>query len=345
MLSFCKMKILTVGRGEECDVIVSDPKISRVHVQIIIDNQGICSVVDLGSTNGTFVNGKRIVNETRLNDSDQVRIGDTVLPWKSYVESESYQKKKVRWKWNLVIISSFVGVLLLSLFFIYDGNRKKKENGKEQQLIEFKKSAERVKSFQDRKDAMDQSYVEVLESRDSISREYAEKMKVTAKEYENRAVKAEEAHEKERYSRAKAEKERKESDKLRMEAERSEQKIRKQLEREKKEKERVQKDLSEKESELQVTKEQLMLMMKDQFQLLLEQTTSRQIVSVLSSMKNEKLVQKQDSKALLTKIFDEAYGNSDFEMMKKILFTMQREVSRIEENRAVDTVAYIGSDI
>ena len=65
----------TIGR-EGCDITVSDPDASRRHAQVeIADDQ--LSIEDLGSTNGTFVNGERIDQRRRLSDGDEVRIGAT----------------------------------------------------------------------------------------------------------------------------------------------------------------------------------------------------------------------------------------------------------------------------
>lgn len=81
------MKVITIGRGGECSVVINDAKVSRMHAQLVQDDEGRISLVDLGSTNGTLVNGKRITGEIRLNPGDEVCIGDTVLPWQTYVTS------------------------------------------------------------------------------------------------------------------------------------------------------------------------------------------------------------------------------------------------------------------
>lgn len=78
------MQVVTVGRSEENNIVVSDLRASRVHLQVVKDDNGGYSVVDLGSTNGTYVNGVRISSETRLNDGDELKIGNTVLPWQNY---------------------------------------------------------------------------------------------------------------------------------------------------------------------------------------------------------------------------------------------------------------------
>ena len=64
-----------IGRSEESDVFLVDPSVSRTHAVVEVD--GVEPVVrDLGSTNGTFVNGERI--EARpLRDGDELMFGNT----------------------------------------------------------------------------------------------------------------------------------------------------------------------------------------------------------------------------------------------------------------------------
>src|SRR4051794_41865227 len=66
----------TIGR-EGCDVNLMDPEVSRRHATIR-DQGGSLAIEDLGSTNGTFVNGSRIATVTVLSDGDEVRLGNTV---------------------------------------------------------------------------------------------------------------------------------------------------------------------------------------------------------------------------------------------------------------------------
>jgi hypothetical protein len=71
------MRRLVIGRSRECDITVEDPNISRRHAEIRHEN-GAYWVVDLGSTNGVEVNGKRI-DKARLRNDDQIVIGRTSL--------------------------------------------------------------------------------------------------------------------------------------------------------------------------------------------------------------------------------------------------------------------------
>ena len=84
------MKVITIGRNEaHNDIVVHDNKVSRNHLQMIMDDSGNFSVMDLNSTNGTYVNDRRIVGEVPLKVTDEVRIGNTVLPWQSYFGNRS----------------------------------------------------------------------------------------------------------------------------------------------------------------------------------------------------------------------------------------------------------------
>ncbi len=67
---------LTIGRSPEADVRIEDRYASQVHARVY-SNRGSYRVEDLGSTNGTFVNGEQVNRETSLRDLDQIRIGDT----------------------------------------------------------------------------------------------------------------------------------------------------------------------------------------------------------------------------------------------------------------------------
>jgi hypothetical protein len=66
-----------VGRSERCDFRLEDPLVSRVHLELLV-NAGRVRILDIGSTDGTTVNGTT-VTESWLNDRDRVRVGDTFL--------------------------------------------------------------------------------------------------------------------------------------------------------------------------------------------------------------------------------------------------------------------------
>jgi hypothetical protein len=71
---------LTIGRSSGCSIqILDDTFISSLHCRIFRDEAGNAIVEDLGSTNGTFLNGDRIHVPKPLHDGDRVQIGSTIV--------------------------------------------------------------------------------------------------------------------------------------------------------------------------------------------------------------------------------------------------------------------------
>lgn len=68
----------TIGRGREADIRLEDHDVSRRHARLRIDTWGQLELLDLGSTNGTFINGERITTEG-LRMGDRIRLGPIVL--------------------------------------------------------------------------------------------------------------------------------------------------------------------------------------------------------------------------------------------------------------------------
>jgi len=69
--------IVSVGRQNDCTIVLGDPNVSRHHAEVRPSGEGFV-VVDLGSTNGTKVNGARVA-EQQLHDGDEVAFGNTVM--------------------------------------------------------------------------------------------------------------------------------------------------------------------------------------------------------------------------------------------------------------------------
>ncbi len=64
----------TIGRAPDCDIQIDDPGISRAHARIDLAAPPV--VVDLGSTNGTWVDGRRVQQAT-LHDGAALALGST----------------------------------------------------------------------------------------------------------------------------------------------------------------------------------------------------------------------------------------------------------------------------
>nr|WP_284288915.1 FHA domain-containing protein [Angustibacter aerolatus] len=74
-----------IGRGEEADVVLDDPGVSRRHAEIRVTTDGphlTATLRDLGSTNGTFVDGER-VRATDLGEHAAITIGRTRAVYRS----------------------------------------------------------------------------------------------------------------------------------------------------------------------------------------------------------------------------------------------------------------------
>jgi len=67
-----------IGRGDECQVRTSSPLVSRQHCLVHVTKES-ATLRDLGSTNGTLVNGKRILGDRDLVAGDLVQIGPVVF--------------------------------------------------------------------------------------------------------------------------------------------------------------------------------------------------------------------------------------------------------------------------
>ena len=71
---------LLIGRhAEGAGRLADDDEISRSHARISLDRSGFCAIEDLGSTNGTFVNGLRITGPQTLSVGDTIEVGGTTL--------------------------------------------------------------------------------------------------------------------------------------------------------------------------------------------------------------------------------------------------------------------------
>ena len=66
----------TVGRSPTSDIPIDDPFASSAHARIF-PREHFMYIEDMGSTNGTYLNGRRLRGAARLNIGDTVRIGDT----------------------------------------------------------------------------------------------------------------------------------------------------------------------------------------------------------------------------------------------------------------------------
>ena len=70
--------VTTVGRGEECQLRIRSALVSRKHCQLF-EKKGLLLVKDLGSSNGTQVNGQKVEDQRVLEPGDELGIGPVTL--------------------------------------------------------------------------------------------------------------------------------------------------------------------------------------------------------------------------------------------------------------------------
>lgn len=70
--------ITTVGRQDDCELRIKSSQVSRRHCQLF-EKKGMLMVKDLGSSNGVFVNGKRINEQQVLEPGDEITIGQVTF--------------------------------------------------------------------------------------------------------------------------------------------------------------------------------------------------------------------------------------------------------------------------
>ncbi|HYB96534.1 MAG TPA: FHA domain-containing protein [Vicinamibacterales bacterium] len=65
----------TMGRAPRADFVVDAALVSRLHCRFTLSDANELALEDLGSTNGTFVNGRKVMARTLLNDGDTLTVG------------------------------------------------------------------------------------------------------------------------------------------------------------------------------------------------------------------------------------------------------------------------------
>lgn len=68
---------VTIGRGEDCDVVIAERQVSRQHIRVFKD-QDEWFIEDLDSRNGTWLNGHKLVGEQKLYDGDEINLAQTI---------------------------------------------------------------------------------------------------------------------------------------------------------------------------------------------------------------------------------------------------------------------------
>ncbi len=68
---------ITVGRMPDCELVIDDPSVSKHHATLTWnEGTGLAQLFDVGSSNGTLLNGLEVKGEVALHDGDEVTFGD-----------------------------------------------------------------------------------------------------------------------------------------------------------------------------------------------------------------------------------------------------------------------------
>ncbi|HLD46088.1 MAG TPA: GGDEF domain-containing protein [bacterium] len=85
---------IIAGRSPDCDIWIEDNTISRKHFRIR-KSEGQCTIQDMNSTNGTFVNSKRLTKPVTLQASDKIQISkDTIIQFDYFDENRKISEHK-----------------------------------------------------------------------------------------------------------------------------------------------------------------------------------------------------------------------------------------------------------
>lgn len=79
------MQTLTIGRDASNNIVLDDNFISRQHARLFLLDNGQVMIKDMGSSNGTFVNGKKIT-EHYLQPGDELKCGKIKVNWQQYAK-------------------------------------------------------------------------------------------------------------------------------------------------------------------------------------------------------------------------------------------------------------------
>lgn len=68
-----------IGREDSCDIKIDDPQISSSHCRVESDGEGAFFLTDLGSTNSTYINRKKVTKKKEILYGDRIVLGNTIL--------------------------------------------------------------------------------------------------------------------------------------------------------------------------------------------------------------------------------------------------------------------------
>lgn len=104
----------SLGRSTSNDIVVEDKKVSRRHALVHQQDDTEFWVIDLGSGNGTYLNGRRVTQPTRLGDGDCLTLGDHAVTFRQISVRQSPSVPSVVSEQTIINIKSVACWLLLA---------------------------------------------------------------------------------------------------------------------------------------------------------------------------------------------------------------------------------------
>jgi pSer/pThr/pTyr-binding forkhead associated (FHA) protein len=85
-----KGKVIKIGRAEDNHIVCAHQTVNKYHAELFVDADGDVFLTDLSSTNGSFVNGKRVYEPALLKEGDILKIAENILiDWQRVMPKKS----------------------------------------------------------------------------------------------------------------------------------------------------------------------------------------------------------------------------------------------------------------
>ena len=106
-----------IGRSKSCDINIDDPRVSRNHGTLSRDNKGVWTYRDLGSTNGAYINGDKVVPDepVEIEPGDNIDIGVTGCTLFPISLEERRNNIEMR-KMDTILLSPWLSLIALTIF-------------------------------------------------------------------------------------------------------------------------------------------------------------------------------------------------------------------------------------
>jgi pSer/pThr/pTyr-binding forkhead associated (FHA) protein len=89
------MKVISIGRSKNNDIVIDDATVSKHHALITVDDSRGIKIKDMESMNGTYVNGKRIDKESFISVNDVIKVGNKNVNWRQFLHVRTTEKPQI----------------------------------------------------------------------------------------------------------------------------------------------------------------------------------------------------------------------------------------------------------